>query len=36
MREKELKKLKKIILFEIVHEDSKPFMRDTIINSIQT
>jgi hypothetical protein len=35
IKEKELKKLKKIILFEIIHEDSKPFMRDIIINSIQ-
>ena len=34
--EKELKKLKKLILFEITHEDSKPFMKDVIVSSILT
>ena len=36
VEEKEIKKLKKLILFEITHEDSKPFMKDVIISSIQT
>ncbi len=34
--EREIKKLKKIILFEIVHEDAKPFLKDVISTSIQT
>ena len=33
--EKEIKKLKKIILFEIVHEDARPFMKDVICEYIQ-
>jgi hypothetical protein len=33
--QKEIKKLKKIILFEIVHEDARPFLRDTICHYIQ-
>lgn len=32
---RELKKLKKIILFEIVHEDARPFIRDVIGEYIQ-
>lgn len=36
LAQKELKKLKKIILFEIVHEDSRPFMKDIITSAIQT
>ena len=34
--QKEIKKLKRVILFEITHEDSKPFMRDVIIQSLLT
>ena len=33
--EKELKKLKKIILFEIVHEDARPFLKEVICKYIQ-
>ncbi len=33
--ERELKKLKKIILFEIVHEDARPFLKDVICKFIQ-
>jgi hypothetical protein len=33
--EREVKKLKKIILFEIVHEDARPFLRDVICDYIQ-
>lgn len=33
---REIKKLKKIILFEIVHEDARPFLRDVICRAIQT
>lgn len=33
--QKELKKLKKIILFEIVHEDARPFLKDVIGSYIQ-
>jgi hypothetical protein len=32
---RELKKLKKIILFEIVHEDARPFLRDVVCAYIQ-
>jgi hypothetical protein len=32
---RELKKLKKIILFEIVHEDARPFLREVICKYIQ-
>lgn len=35
VEDKEMKKLKKIILFEITHEDWKPFLRDVIIEWIQ-
>ncbi|MCH2189199.1 hypothetical protein MK079_05235, partial [Candidatus Gracilibacteria bacterium] len=35
IEEKELKKLKKLVLFEIIHEDSKPFMKDVIIDAIK-
>lgn len=31
---KEIKKIKKIILFEICHEDAKPFLPDVILQSI--
>lgn len=34
--EREMKKLKKIILFEIVHEDARPFLREVIGRYIQT
>jgi len=34
--EKEIKKLKKIICFEVTHEDSKPFMQDVITHALQT
>jgi hypothetical protein len=34
-QEKELKKLKKIILFEVVHEDARPFLKDVICRYIQ-
>jgi hypothetical protein len=34
--QKEIKKLKKLILFEVTHEDSKPFMRDVIIHALHT
>lgn len=34
-RERELKKLKKIILFEIVHEDARPFLRDVVCRHVQ-
>jgi hypothetical protein len=33
--QKELKKLKKIIVFEVVHEDARVFMRDSIIEALQ-
>jgi hypothetical protein len=33
--QKEMKKLKKIILFEIVHEDARPFLKDVICKYIQ-
>ncbi len=33
--EREIKKLKKIILFEVVHEDARPFLRDVITRFIQ-
>jgi hypothetical protein len=32
---REIKKLKKMILFEIVHEDARPFLRETICKYIQ-
>ncbi|MDD2870404.1 MAG: hypothetical protein PHS49_00300 [Candidatus Gracilibacteria bacterium] len=35
IEEKEMKKLKKIILFEITHEDGKPFLKDVISQGIQ-
>ena len=34
-KERELKKIKKIILFEIVHEDARPFLREIIGQYIQ-
>jgi hypothetical protein len=34
-KEKELKKIKKIILFEIVHEDARPFLKEIIGEYIQ-
>ena len=34
--EKELKKLKKVIFFEICHEDSRPLTKEVIINGILT
>lgn len=33
--QKEMKKLKKIILFEIVHEDARPFLREIVCKYIQ-
>lgn len=33
--EREMKKLKKIILFEIVHEDARPFLKDVICQFVQ-
>lgn len=33
-KSRELKKIKKIILFEIVHEDAKPFLPETLLSSI--
>lgn len=33
--QKEIKKIKKIILFEIVHEDARPFLKETICEYIQ-
>lgn len=33
--EREMKKLKKIILFEVVHEDARPFLPDVIAKYIQ-
>ena len=33
--QREMKKLKKIILFEIVHEDARPFLKDVITQYIQ-
>ncbi len=33
--EREIKKLKKIILFEIVHEDARPFLKEVICKYIQ-
>ncbi len=33
-KSKELKKIKKIILFEIVHEDAKPFLPESLLSSI--
>jgi hypothetical protein len=33
--EKEIKKLKKIILFEVVHEDARPFTRDVVGKYVQ-
>ncbi len=33
--QKEMKKLKKIILFEIVHEDARPFLKEIICRFIQ-
>ena len=33
--QREIKKLKKIILFEIVHEDARPFLREVICDHIQ-
>ncbi|MFA7284635.1 MAG: hypothetical protein WC004_02330 [Candidatus Absconditabacterales bacterium] len=33
--QREIKKLKKIILFEIVHEDARPFLKDVICDYIQ-
>lgn len=35
LEEKEMKKLKKIILFEVTHEDWKPFLKDIISEWIQ-
>lgn len=34
--QRELKKLKKIILFEIVHEDARPFLKEIICKYIQS
>lgn len=33
-QEKEFKKIKKIILFEILHEDARPFLPDVILNCL--
>ncbi len=33
--EREMKKLKKIILFEIVHEDARPFLKEVIAKQVQ-
>lgn len=33
--QREIKKLKKIILFEIVHEDARPFLKDVICEYLQ-
>jgi hypothetical protein len=32
--EKELKKLKKIILFEVIHEDARPFLPEVIVGAL--
>ncbi len=34
-RDREVKKLKKIIIFEITHEDARPFLRDIICRYVQ-
>lgn len=34
--DRELKKLKKIILFEIVHEDARPFLKEVVCKYIQS
>ena len=34
-QEREMKKLKKIILFEVVHEDARPFLKEVICKYIQ-
>lgn len=34
--QREMKKLKKIILFEIVHEDARPFLKEVVCSFIQT
>lgn len=35
VEERELKKIKKIILFEIVHEDARPFLKEVVCKYIQ-
>lgn len=35
VEQREIKKLKKIILFEIVHEDARVFTRDSIVEALQ-
>jgi hypothetical protein len=32
--EKAIKRIKKIILFEIVHEDARVFLKDTIVHTL--